>query len=403
MIKLEKKVVESIKKIYKEKRYIKNPVCYFYDLSAIVNNIKNLENNLPQQIDLYYAMKANNNPKIMEYVSKHPYVKGIEIASYGELKQAKKYRSNKEIIFTGPGKTDYELEEAIKSGIKTINVESITEAVRINNFAKKHHIANVDVLIRINVNYYLIGVREHMVGCSTKMWIDENECIDSMKYIQKLDRITIKGVHVFAASGVLDSNALILSNKYIFRLVSRIEKEVCNISIIDFGGGLGIDYTKSNRLFDIVKYGHDLTKLIHKYNFEDKRIFMELGTYMVGNCGYYTAKIIDIKKVKGKKHIIIAGGVNQMGLPLEMRRKHPVEIIPMHERKLYDEQPYVSKEKADISGPLCMVSDKLSWNTFINRAEIGDIVVFFQSGAYCYSEGMHKCLSHFYPDEIIIE
>ena len=75
----------------------------------------------------------------------------------------------------------------------------------------------------------------------------------------------------------------------------------------------------------------------------------------------------------------------------------------MDEKPLYDGQPFIEKEiNVDISGPLCMVTDKLCWEEQIDRADIGDIVVFSQAGAYCYAEGMHKFLSHEEPDEIIL-
>ena len=403
MKKLPKKINDTIKKTYRKARYVKNPTCYFYDLEEVTNNINNLKATMPEQIDLYYAMKANNNDDIMKCVFDNPYCYGVEITSSGELFQALKYRSSDKIIFTGPGKTGYELEQAVINKIKFINVESIVEAIRVNQYAIKHNISNVDVLVRINLNYSITDATEHMTGCSTKMGIDENDSIKAIKYISdNLERITVRGIHVFAASGVMNYDSLIKSNEYIFKLVHKIERRACKIDSIDFGGGLGIDYTNQNRLFDVENYGIKLSKLIKKYKFEDKRILMELGTYIVGNAGYYTAKIIDIKMVKGKKHIIVAGGVNHMGLPLEMRRKHPVAVVEMKEKKLYDKQPFVYKERVDISGPLCMVSDKLCWNTFVDKAEIGDIMVFLQAGAYCYGEGMHKFLSHFLPDEISI-
>ena len=396
------KTIDYIKKTYLQEEFILNPTCYFYDLSIIKENINKLQKNSPTNISLYYAMKANSNSNVMDFISHNSFVKGIEIASSGELAIASKYYDNKKLIFTGPGKTEYELEQAIKSGIRLINIESVVEAIRINNIATRLKIDKVDVLIRINLNYSIEEAFEHMSGRSTKMGIDENEYISSFKIISKLDRICIKGIHVFAASGVLDYKALIKSNKYIFELVKKIEKETQKISIIDLGGGIGIDYTNLNRKFDVEKYFLDLDKLVKEYGYSDKEIIMELGTYIVGNAGYYTAKIIDIKKTKGYKHIIVAGGVNHMGLPLEMRRKHPVEILQMNSLKLYDGQPNVEKEKADISGPLCMVTDKLCWDEYIEKAEIGDIVIFKQSGAYCYGEGMHKFLSHMYPKELII-
>lgn len=396
------KTIDYIKKIYKEVEFIKNPTCYFYDLGLIDDNIEKLENNMPSQVSLYYAMKANDNPEIMNRVRRMKYVKGLEIASFGELEKACQYYAPAKIIFTGPGKTEYELEQALKNKIRFINIESITEALRIQKLAVKLGIKKVDILIRINLNYSLADGTELMSGCSTKMGIDEDVCIDSIKYISQLENISIKGIHVFAASGVLDYKSLLKSNHYIFDLVKKLEEEAISISVIDFGGGLGIDYTENNNLFDIESYGRELTKLIDEYNFQNKEFIMELGTYIVGNVGYYTAKIIDIKSIKKHKHIIIAGGVNHMGLPLEMRRKHPVHIIPMGEEKIYDDQPYVENEFVDISGPLCMVTDKLSWDQYIEKANIGDIVVFRQSGAYCYGEGMHKFLSHMLPKELII-
>lgn len=397
-----KETINFIKNTYEDIKYKINPTAYFYDLSIIGDNITNLEKNLPKGISLYYAMKANINESILEYISTKRYVKGFEIASAGELELASKYIDSGRLIFTGPGKTEYELTLAIKSGIRFINIESIVEAIRIERIAEELNIDNVDVLVRINLNYSLAEGMEKMSGCSTKMGIDENDYLESFNIINSLERVTIKGIHVFAASGVLDYEALLKSNRYIFELVKKIESTTTQIEVIDFGGGLGIDYTNANRIFDVKNYGKALTNLINEYNFINKEIIMELGTYLVGNAGYYTAKIIDIKKTKGYKHIIIAGGVNHMGLPLEMRRKHPVEIIPMNDKKLYDGQPYIENEKADISGPLCMVSDKLCWDEYIEKANIGDIVVFRQSGAYCYGEGMHSFLSHMLPEEIII-
>jgi diaminopimelate decarboxylase len=394
--------INFIKKVYNRPSIINNPTCYVYDLSIIKNNVELLESFAPSQISLYYAMKANSNKKIMECVRKLKFIRGIEIASSGELSKARQFFDGNEILFTGPGKTEKELELAIKNKIRSINVESVVEAIRINNIAEKLGIDKVNILLRINTNYYIDDAYENMAGKSTKMGIDEDKYIDSFKIINALPRVNVRGVHIFSASGVLDYKSLIKYARYVFNLVKNIENKTHKIDIIDFGGGLGIDYSNEDRLFDIKNYFNDLSLLIKEFSFEDKEIIMELGTFIVGNAGYYTAKIIDIKENKGRKHIIIAGGVNHMGLPLEMHRKHPVHIIPMNVPKLYEGQNSVNNEQADISGPLCMSSDKLSWDDYINEANIGDIVVYRQAGAYCYSEAMVNFLSHPYPKEIFL-
>jgi diaminopimelate decarboxylase len=395
-------VVHFIKKSYELPEIVDNPTCYIYDLEAINKNIVLVESYAPPQLSLYYAMKANNNSAIMKYIAQQKFLKGIEIASIGELEQSLKYVDANQIIFTGPSKTEKELEASIKNNIRLINVESITEAVRINSIADRLNISKVDILLRINVNHYIDDAQEYMAGLSTKMGIDENQYLHCYKTIIELKKIHIKGIHVFSASGVLDYKSLIKSVRYVFSLVSNLEKSIAPIEIIDFGGGIGIDYSNNNKLFDIKNYFEELKLLLEQYNFYNKELIMELGTYLVGNAGYYTSEIIDIKEVKGYKHIIIAGGINHMGLPFEMKRKHPLHIIPMDVPKLYKNQPFVCNELVDISGPLCMVSDKLSWDEYVNRAEIGDIVVYKQAGAYCYGLGILDFLSHPRPEELII-
>ncbi len=396
-------IANHICNLYDREEYVVNPTAYIYDLAAIRRNIRELERTMPPQVKLYYAMKANPHESVMSCIRQSTFTSGVEIASAGELEYALRWYSPEKIIFTGPGKTDYELEQAIRHQIRFINIESIAEAVRINRIAKQLGIGCIEVLIRINLNYCVMDGAESMSGCSTKMGIDENAYWESYRMISELENIQVKGIHVFAASGILDSQSLLKVDQYIFELVKRIEETSGKIDVIDFGGGLGIDYTDANQIFDVDHYGYELAKMIAQHNLQDKEMIMELGTYLVGDAGYYTARIVDIKETKGKKHIIIAGGVNHMGLPLEMQRKHPVAVIPMNEPKVYPEQPGVHGELADISGPLCMVSDKLSWDEYIEDAEIGDIVVYRQAGAYCYGEGMHSFLMHKMPHIVIMD
>ena len=340
---------------------------------------------------------------VLDCVCNEDFLTGIEIVSAGELEAARKFCAAKRIIFTGPGKTEYELEEAIKSGIRLINVESLAEAVRIDRIARRLGREKVEVLLRVNLDFPQIDEAENMTSYSTKMGVDEKDFVETYQEVCRLERIWVKGIHAFAASGVLDDKILLKIDEYIFDFVEKLQSETGEVSVIDFGGGLGIDYLKGIRQFDVERYGKALKGLIKRHGFGDKEIIMELGTYLVGNAGYYTSEIIDIKEIKGKKHIIIAGGINHMGLPLEMRRQHPVALISRGKPKLYAAQPSVRAEIADISGPLCIVSDRLSWDVPIEKADIGDIVVYTQAGAYCYGEGLVNFLMHEHPFEIVFD
>lgn len=397
-------MINIIKTIYADKKVRLNPSCYIYDMDIIKKNIAQIQKYASPNISLYYAMKANPNATILNLMKKTPFIKGVEIASGGELKKAKRYFKSKNILFTGPGKTPEELRLSIKNKIRFINVESIIEAIRIEQITCEMNVPKVPCLLRINIDYAIEGAQEYMAGYSTKMGIDQQRFEETFNFIKRLEHLDIQGIHIFSASGILDYKSLIKYAKHIFSYVQDLEKRLdFKVNVIDFGGGIGIDYTNKNKTFDIKSYFSALKKLIYLYHFDDKEIIMELGKYLVGNAGFYTSKIIDIKDIKNYKHIVVAGGVNHFRLPIATDRKHPVFIVPMHEKPLYQNQPFVRNEKVDIEGPLCMNEDKLSWQEYINEAHIGDIVVFRQSGAYCYTASTLEFLGHDYPFEICIK
>ena len=401
---MQKSIANFIVKTFNDDREVReNPTCYIYDLQEIKDRVKEITDNKKANISLYYAMKANPNKEVLRFVMSLPGVKGIEIASIGELEIAEEVglKDHSKVLFTGPGKTYKELESAIERNIRFINVESLVEAIRINEIAAKKGIDKVPILLRVNIDYFIDGAEEHMAGFSTKLGVDQCNLFDTYEKITKLGHIEVKGLHVFSADGVLDHKVLLKYANYVFNMVREFERKYDDIEVIDFGGGFGIDYTKRNQHFDTKSYFEVLEDLIKGYSFEDKEIILELGKFIVGSCGYYATKIIDIKDCKGKKHIVTAGGVNHMRLPIATDRKHPVYIINLNEEKLYSDQPTVKNEVVDIEGPLCMTEDKISWDEEIDEANIGDIVVLTQAGAYCYSASTLWFLSHPLPKEII--
>ena len=395
-------IKEALNKIYDIAAVNENPTFYLYDLADISKKINNIAKNAPQNLKLYYAMKANPNKNILKHIAANNDVSGVEIASYGELLESLKYFKHDNIIFTGPGKTEKELRASISSEIKTINCESLIEAFRINKIAEELG-RKVNILIRINTNYYIDGADEHMSGISTKMGIDEDDIIDAYNIIKEYKNINVCGIHVFSASGIMDYKLLIKYIDYVFTLASNLEKRGFPIMIIDFGGGIGIDYSRANIQFEIESYFAEMKELIDKYSFHSKEIILELGTYIVGECGYYTTKIIDIKKIKGMKHVVTAGGFHHIRLPVATHRKSPVFIINNNEKHFCEFQICVDKEVVNIDGPLCMDEDRLSWDEYIEKAEIGDYVVITQAGAYCYSAAGLLFLSHELPFEFTMD
>ena len=246
---INKKLINKIKKELLEEEI----PCYVYDLNEIKNRIDNVTENMPNNFRLYYAIKANPNKLVLDYIKTHQKVAGFEIASSGELDKALEHCCSNEILYTGPAKTNNELIYAITNNIRLINVESVVEAIRINNIASKLN-KKVDILIRINMNYKIEDAAENMGGLSTKMGIDEDKYLEEYKTISSLTNLNIKGIHVFSASGILNYEAGIEYAKYVLNMVKFYEEQGQKIEIIDLGGGFGIDYTDENKEFDCPKY-----------------------------------------------------------------------------------------------------------------------------------------------------
>ncbi|RCX16320.1 diaminopimelate decarboxylase [Anaerobacterium chartisolvens] len=395
---LKESIKEQILIKVKGEAFKKHPFFYLYDLSNITSKLELLNTYAADNISLYYAMKANSNFEILELIKKHPNVKGVEIASSGELDIALSHFKPLQVIYTGPGKRPYELELSLNNKIRFLSAESLTEVYRISELIEIHNLGKADILIRINPNYDIKNSLKKMGGISSKMGIDEDRIIDVLEEVLKFKNINVAGVHVFAASGIIEHKDLLEYVEYIFRLVSKIES-ICNreFKIIDFGGGFGIDYSCANKKFNVEAFFNHLKMLVDNFQYNNKELVLELGRFITAEAGYYISQIIDIKESKGKKHIIIGGGINH----IRLIRKHPINIIPMGNRLIYDKQPAVKDEFVEIEGPLCFGEDKIDEDIFIKEANIGDLVVISHVGAYGYNVASLEFLCHPKPNEYV--
>jgi len=400
---------EIINKIKKES-FKKNPCFYLYDLNNITEKINLLQKNMPKNVRMLYSIKANPHDKIIEHMKNNSYIKGVEVASLGELNRALKSFNPRDIIFPGPGKTSFEIKSALQKKVGLIVVESYLEALRIQQIAKEERIKSVNVLIRININYqskiklnYRSSETQKTCGFSSKLGIDEEKIYSTLDLFKKLDRLVIRGVHVMSGSEELNYKNLLNYFEYVFSLINKLKKSRFEAKIIDFGGGFGIDYESKNKKLDIVSLGREFNNLIKKFNLGKKTIIFELGKYLVGESGYYVTEIIDIKRSMGKWQVITSGGINHIKRPQEAALNHPTSIINLNKPKFYPDQPFVKKEKADIGGPLCTSLDTYCKDLFVDEANIGDLVVTSNLGAYGLTFSPVNFLSHLLPKEYFIK
>ena len=375
---------------------------YLYDLAPMHTKINLLRDIMPEGIEVFYAMKANPHPAFL-VTALEAGVTGIEIASLGEATKAINAGfSPAQLIYTGPGKSMEELTWCVEQGIRTIHIESLAEAHRINALCQKMG-KKQDVLLRINADFDIHDAQTTFSGGSKKFGIDEEQLDVALPQILALSQLNFRGLHVYAASGVLNVDDLLHNCKLVFDLTQRIEATYQGVhcDIIDFGGGFGVDYLEEGNDFDPQAYADGLSAMIAQYGFNGRHFVLELGRWLAADCGWFCSEIIDIKTSRGKKQVVCAGGINHFRRPAALAINHPMDIVKMGKDKLFERQEAIHQEKVYFGGPLCTSADKLANDVYIEEANIGDIAVFGLAGAYGLSMSNVGFLSHNTPEEII--
>jgi len=227
----------------------------------------------------------------------------------------------------------------------------------------------------------------------------------ALPLIDALPGLNFRGLHVYAASGVLNVQDLLKNCELVFGMARNIEATYPNMrcDIIDFGGGFGIDYLETGHDFDAQAWAHGLQRLIDAYNFNGRTFFLELGRYLAADSGWFCTEIIDIKESRGKKQVVCAGGINHFRRPAALAINHPLAIVKMDQAPLFAEQETVRGESVYFGGPLCTGADKLANDVYVEAADVGDIAVFGYAGAYGLSMSNIEFLSHARPAEIVLD
>jgi diaminopimelate decarboxylase len=303
-----------------------------------------------------------------------------------------------DISFAGPGKTDVELKAAIAAQI-VLNVESENELERINTIAKVLGLTP-DIALRVNPDFELKGSGMKMSGGPKQFGIDAEKLPELLSRLDKF-AVNFVGFHIFSGSQNLSSESLIDAHNATFALAEQLSQHVkSDYRMINIGGGFGIPYFPGDKPLDLQPVADNLQRLIEAYpQFNDKEIIIELGRYLVGEAGIYVSKVIDKKESRGQTFLMTDGGLhhhlpNSGNFGQVIRKNYPVCISQNNAIEAFEE--------VTIVGPLCTPLDTLANKMILPKAEIGDLVVILQSGAYGKSASPEHFLSHPSVKEILL-
>lgn len=370
---------------------------YIYSKHLIADRISALRANLPNALKLHYAIKANPLPEIVAFIAGQ--VDGLDVASLGEMNVAAAAASAEAISFAGPGKSDDELEAAARYGV-LINLESVGEARRLAAIAERLGDAPA-VAIRVNPAFELKQSGMHMGGGAKPFGIDEEQVAAAITEILSMG-LDLRGFHVFAGSQILNEDVLFEAMDRTVDTVQRVAEGMSTpIRHVNLGGGFGIPYFPGETRLDLPRVGAGLEPILDraKTALPEAAFAVELGRFIVGETGAYVTKVLDRKTSRGETFLVTDGGLHHH-LALSgnfgqvIRRNYPLAIA--------DKAGLDAVEAVDIVGRLCTPLDRLGDAVSLPRAEVGDLVVIFQSGAYGATASPINFLGHPPPAEIVV-
>ena len=346
---------------------------YYYDMALLqytLDEIKRCIAGFPFKV--HYAVKANANATILEQIRRAGL--GIDCVSGGELAAAISAGfAGNEIAFAGVGKTDKEIAAGIDSDIFCFNVESLPEMEVINEIAaSKGKVARIAIRVNPNIDahthkYITTGLNENKFGINVPQLDD---VVDAALAMQNVELI---GLHFHIGSQIRETEPFIMLCEKANELLQHLEARGVKLSIINVGGGLGINYDDPDgdaiagfaQYFSIFKQHLKLR--------EGQELHFELGRAVVAQCGSLITRVTYVKTGIVKKFIIVDAGMSDLIRPALYQAHHKIENISA---------TGTPTETYDVVGPICESSDCFGTDETLPITHRGDFIALRSAGAY---------------------
>ncbi len=320
-----------------------------------------------------YAVKANSNLSVVQHFAKMG--SGADCVSIGEVRRAflagiPAYK----IIFSGVGKSDDEIREAIERDILYINVESEAELGRVELIAQELK-KQARISIRVNPNidpkthpYISTGLHDNKFGVdlnsAKRMYIKANNS-------EHLDPV---GIHFHIGSQLTQLQPIREAAEIVADLVRSLQAIDIELKFFDIGGGLGIQYDDEKT---ITPYDY-AQAILGTLTALDMTILCEPGRFLTANAGYFLTKVLYEKQNGNKKFVVVDGAMNDLLRPSLYGAYHEIEAITSNEGAL---------REVDIVGPVCESGDFFAKDYSLPPLDNGDLLVIKSAGAYGFGMG----------------
>ncbi|MBB5786258.1 pyridoxal-dependent decarboxylase, exosortase A system-associated [Jiangella mangrovi] len=372
---------------------------FAYDRGLLDARIDRLRSALPASVQLSYAMKANPMPAVVQHLAHR--VDRIDVASALEMHAAlDTVMAAGRVSFAGPGKSPAEIRQAVAAGI-IVEVESATELARVVAAGDDLGLTP-NVAVRVNPDFAVKGSGMRMGGGPQQFGIDAEQVPGVLREFAAAG-VNWLGFHVFAGSQNLNAEIIAEAQRRTVDLVASLAEHLpAPVRYLNLGGGFGIPYVGKDQPLDLGLVAAGLGELVDGAladRLPEAVPVIELGRYIVGECGVYVTRVLDRKVSRGKTYLVVDGGMHHQlaasgNFGQVIRRNYPL-VVGNHVEK-------PGAETATVVGCLCTPLDLLGDDVELPAAEIGDLVVIFQAGAYGLTASPTAFLGHPAPVEVLV-
>lgn len=346
---------------------------YFYDLRLLERTVKEIRRTARDpRFKVHYAIKANANPGILRTIQAAGF--GVDCVSGWEIEAALEagFRGDR-IVFAGVGKSDAEIRTALEADIECFNVESEPELRVISEIATEMG-KTARVAIRVNPNidahthaYITTGLAENKFGIN----LEQLESIVTLA--GSLPAIELCGLHFHIGSQITETEPFVMLCETINRLQDEYEQKGVKFSLINVGGGLGIDYAHPER-HPIPDFEAYFTTFHNHLRLRpEQELHFELGRSIVAQCGSLITRVLYVKQGTTKRFAIVDAGMSDLIRPALYSAHHKIENISNPNGELHH---------YDVVGPICESSDRFGESETLPEVRRGDMLALRSAGAY---------------------
>lgn len=364
----------------KELLSISDTPVYVFDLKELKSRVNYLKQNLPERVQLCYAVKANT------FISKEmgKIVPWLEICSPGEYRICKNLGvPASKYVISGVNKSEKITQEMIKNteNMGCYTAESVNQFRILYDGAKKAK-RKIPVLLRLT--------------SGNQFGLDETDLEKIIAEYKDREYVNICGIQFFSGTQKTSLKKLQREITFVDGVITNLkDKYSFNTQKLEFGGGFPVSYFEGEG-FDEAEYLKAFSEMLDGMNYQGEFV-LELGRSIAASCGTYITRVVDIKKNHSENYAIVDGGMHQIVYFGQfMAMKHP-------KIRLFPEREDANTEEWNICGSLCTVNDILVKKLPLSNLKIGDVLVFSKTGAYCATEGISLFLTRELPEVVILD